>query len=240
MKKKFAVFDIDGTYFRSHLYWEVVLELARNKKLHAKLNESALKLYSNWKDRTSNLAFEEFDKQTIAVIDTLITELDPAAYDEYVERVIRPKLDHVYYFTKQLHSKLKNDGYFTIALSGSRREEVDLFARHHGFDDWIGQDYYRDERTGRYTGDGFKTHKDKDKILQTFIDKHGLTLNDSYAIGDTGGDIGMLEMVENPIAFDPNRDLLAHAKKAGWKIVIERKSIAFTLEPNTDGEYFLR
>jgi len=50
MKQKFAVFDIDGTVFRSTLYYEMVLEMARREKLHPNLNERTLELYNAWKN----------------------------------------------------------------------------------------------------------------------------------------------------------------------------------------------
>ena len=238
MLRKFAVFDIDGTLFRSHLYLEVVLELARNNKLHKDINSQALELYEAWKRRAHAKAFEEFDEQIITAIDSLLTELNPNDYDTVVEKVIVPKLDYVYLYTKNILNKLQSEGYFTIALSGSRIEEVSLFAPYHGFDDWIGQQYERTEDGSRYTGEVKKTFKDKHIILEGFVKKHNLTYDGSYAIGDSAGDITLLEAVENPIAFNPNDTLLEYAKTKNWKIVVERKSIAYTLEPD-NGTYVL-
>jgi phosphoserine phosphatase len=45
----------------------------------------------------------------------------------------------------------------------------------------------------------------------------------------------MLEMVENPIAFNPDESLLKIAEKAGWLIIIERKNIAYKLEKGQHG-----
>jgi phosphoserine phosphatase len=39
----------------------------------------------------------------------------------------------------------------------------------------------------------------------------------------------MLELVERPIAFNPNKKLCAHAKKKGWEIVVERKDVIYKL-----------
>lgn len=240
MKKKFAVFDIDGTIFRSHLYMEVVLALAREEKLHPALNKKTLELYDSWKRRTHENAFEDFDKLTVIAIDEILTELDPAIYDEAIQRILPPLLDHTYVYTKNLIEELKKQGYFILAISGARIEEATMFAKHHGFDDWIGQTYHRTKDGKNYTGKMSKTYKDKDIILKKFITKHNLDLKDSYAVGDTGGDIEMLEMVKRPIVFNPNHELLEYAKKSGWKIVIERKSIAYTLnQEGSDGQYIL-
>lgn len=234
-KQKFAVFDIDGTLFRSHLYWEVVLAMARSELLHPRLNKRTLDLYDAWKRRVSKLAFEDFDKETITAIDELFIEFDPSVYDKIMNRVLPPLLDQTYFYTKELLERLKKEGYFTLALSGSRIEEVTIFAKYHGFHDWIGQEYKRSKDGTRYTGETFKTYKDKHIILESFVQKHNLTYEGSYGVGDTGSDISMLQTVTHPIAFNPNRQLLEHAKQNKWQIVVERKSIAYTLEAHGDG-----
>lgn len=238
MKRKFVAFDIDGTFFRSHLFWEVALELARKDTLHPKINEEMLELYSAWKRRAHEKAFEEFDYKSILKIKELVTELDPKTYDKYMEKTLQPLLDYVYLYPKKLKEQLQERGYMAIAISGSRIEEVDLFAEYHKFDDWIGQKFHRTKSGDAYTGTIDATWDQKERLLKDFVKKHDLTYTDSFAIGDTSGDIGMLELVENPIAFNPNHSLLAHAKKNGWDIVIERKSINYHLKYQ-DGTYTL-
>jgi phosphoserine phosphatase len=40
-------------------------------------------------------------------------------------------------------------------------------------------------------------------------------------------------MVENPIAFNPNRKLLDKAKESDWRVVVERKDSIYDLsKPN--------
>jgi phosphoserine phosphatase len=76
-------------------------------------------------------------------------------------------------------------------------------------------------------------------ILQKFVKKHNLSLDDSYGIGDTASDISLLQAVANPIAFNPNDELLAVAKEHNWPIVIERKNVVYQLR-NIDGKYILK
>jgi HAD superfamily phosphoserine phosphatase-like hydrolase len=238
MKKKFAVFDIDGTYFRSHLYWEVVLAMARAGKLHPEVNHMALELYEGWKQRKHDKAFEEFDEQTATKINSVLAEIDPANYDKIRRETLLPMLDHTYMFPRKLKEELQQKGYVILAISGSRFEEVDLFARHHKFDDWVGQTWHRTDDGKNFTGKITATYKDKHLLLENLVKKHNLTYEDSYAIGDSSGDISILSVVKYPIAFNPNHVLLEHAKNQKWKIVIERKSIVYSLEPH-DGSYIL-
>jgi len=48
----------------------------------------------------------------------------------------------------------------------------------------------------------------------------------------------MLELVENPIAFNPDKNLFEIAKTHKWKVVIERKNMIFQLEYK-NGNYVL-
>jgi len=238
-KKKFAVFDIDGTYFRFQLYWQTALALAEEGMMPPDVSKLALTLYDKWKNRTHDKAFEDFDRQSVTKINECLHEINPSDFDRIMKKHITSKLDHINLYPKKLKEKLQSEGYVIIAISGSRKEEVELFAKHHGFDDWIGQEWHRSKDGKRFTGDISHTHKDKDKLLEVFVKKHNLTYTDSYAIGDSAGDISLLEVVDNPIVFNPNHSLLDHAKERGWKIVIERKSISYTLEQGSDGTYQL-
>jgi len=78
----------------------------------------------------------------------------------------------------------------------------------------------------------------KPELLKQLVAKHGLTFTDSIGMGDSEGDISMLEMTEHPLAFNPSKILFQQAQKQGWKVVIERKNMIYELEP-ADGHYRL-
>jgi phosphoserine phosphatase len=88
----------------------------------------------------------------------------------------------------------------------------------------VGQD-------GKFTG--VTLHKEeidnKANILRRFIENEHLSLADSYGVGDSESDIAFLTFVENPICFNPNSKLYAHGKKAGWKVVVERKDVIYEI-----------
>ena len=56
-----------------------------------------------------------------------------------------------------------------------------------------------------------------------------MTFEDSYGIGDTESDASLLELVENPIAFNPNENLKAIAEEKGWRIVVEKKDVIYDI-----------
>lgn len=236
-KRKFAAFDIDGTLFRSGLYREVFYELYKMGILPNDLTEQTTEKYREYRHRLHGNAFEEFEKIMVTGLDAHITNLKVTDYDEAVKRVIDKKAENVYVYTRNLLKKLQDEGYFTIAISGSQQELVEPFARRYGFDAWVGQQWERGSEF--FTGKVIKTHTGKDKIIAGLIAAHNLTLNDSFAVGDSNGDSGMLEIVDNPIAFNPTNELLEKALANGWKIVVERKNTSYELEKGDNGLFVL-
>lgn len=237
MSRKFAVFDIDGTLFRSGLYREVFYELYKMGVLPNDLTEQTTEKHREWRHRIHGNAFEEFEKIMVDGLDSYLTKLRIADYEEAVKRVLDKKAENIYVYTHRLLKELQDDGYFTIAISGSQEELVEPFARRNNFDAWVGQKW---ERGGEYfTGNVVKTHTGKDKIIEALVDQYDLTYTESYAVGDSNGDSGMLNVVEHPIAFNPTHELLDKALENGWKIVIERKSVSYELEGGDNGSFLL-
>ena len=237
-KQKFAAFDIDGTLFRSGLYREVFYELYKMGALPPNLGEETTLKHREWRHRVHGNAFEEFEEIMVGGLDSYLPKLRISDYDEAARRVLEKKAENVYVYTRDLLCRLQKVGYMTIAISGSQHELVEPFAKRYGFDAWVGQQWERGEEF--FTGHVVKTHTGKDKIIRRLIDQYDLTLDGSYAVGDSNGDSGMLALVDNPIAFNPTYELLEKALENGWKIVVERKNtiLELTKEPNL-GQYVL-
>jgi phosphoserine phosphatase len=110
------------------------------------------------------------------------------------------------------------------------------FAKEYGFDAVASTEYHK--KGDSYTGEVTVRAANKHIAIKHIVEEHNLTLDDSYAIGDSMGDSTMLELVDNPIAFNPEKRLFEHAQEKGWKVVVERKNISYELELDGD-EYRL-
>lgn len=236
VKQRFAVFDIDGTLFRSGLYREVAYELMKMGALPREvLNETTAK-NREWRHRTHGNAFEEFDMLVVDRVDQALPQLRIDDYEEAAQMVLEKRAENIYVYTRELIRDLKNQGYFLIAISGSQIELVEPFATKYGFDAYVGQQWERGDEY--FTGNVVKTHTHKDVILKDLMKRYNLTIKGSIGVGDSNGDVGMLELVEHPIAFNPTHELYVKAIEQAWTIVIERKNMMYTLE-SSDGKYQL-
>lgn len=232
--RRFAVFDIDGTLIRWQLYHALADALVKLGYVDASTYGSIRVARMNWKTRQPGKDFRDYELELIRVYESVLANLSTAQIDRAAQTVFDEYKDQVYTYTRQLIKKLKADGYCLLAISGSQVEVISLVARHYGFDDYLATVY---ERSGEHFS-GRKTvpSLDKAKALAELIQKNQLVIDGSMAIGDSASDAAMLELVEQPIAFNPDKDLFARAMEHGWKLVLERKNMIYELE-KIDGKY---
>jgi HAD superfamily hydrolase (TIGR01490 family) len=227
-KRKVAIFDIDGTVFRSSLLIEVTEGLIQKKLFPESARERYAKARQAWMDRKGS-----YDDYIMAVVAAFGEHLPGIHYQDFLdvaEEVVRSHKDRVYRYTRDMVLDLKQRGYFLLAISLSPKSVVEKFAKQLGFDKVYGL-LYKQDAEGRYEHglESADIIADKGKILLRAVEKENLSLRGSVGVGDTEGDIKFLKLVEKPICFNPNSLLFAHAKRAGWKVVVERKDVIYKL-----------
>lgn len=227
MSKKIAVFDIDGTLFRWQLFHELVFELSEMGAFSAETKARLNNAFAAW--RGQQTTWHEYEHIVVHTIRQNITKISSKQLEQAAQNVIDKSGDNVHAYTASLAKSLKSQGYYLLAISGSHQEIAQIFAEKHGFDHCIGVVYGK-ATDGKYSQEIARdVVGKKGGILQEFIKNNGFTNDNSYAIGDSASDIDMLKLVENPIAFNPDEKLLNEATNNGWKVVVERKNIAYTL-----------
>lgn len=234
--RPFAAFDIDGTLIRWQLYHAVTDGLARLGYLAPSIYNDIRQARAAWKMRTHAEAFKSYEHLMIKGFEQIIQNITVKQFETAVDTVIEEYKDQVYTYSRNLLKSLRQKGYMLFAISGSQRELVGRVAAYYGFDDFIGTDYLK--RSGQFTGEKHFYAHDKRAAVQKLMDAHGLNREGSLAVGDSMSDIPMLEMVDTPIAFNPEEKLYTHARQAGWTIVLERKNTIYQLESH-DGTYVL-
>lgn len=238
MKRKFAAFDIDGTFFRGGLFRELAFKFIEMGILDKNISQQILDKNSNWNSRSHEKAFTELDLFVSQEIDKFLKGMSAYQYDHAVREVIDANGSNVYVYTRELALELRKKGYFLIAISHSTQELVESFCKLYNFDISIGRKWER--MNDRLTGVLLSGNKEKGAILDEIVTENNLDYRHSYAIGDTLGDISMLQKVEHPIAFNPNPSLFEVAEKNKWMIVIERKGMAYSFNGSEKYAYELK
>lgn len=227
-KRKVAIFDIDGTIFRSSLLIEVTKALIQEKIFPIKVENVYKEAYKKWSERKGS-----YEDYIMAVVDAFLHNIKGVKHKDFAriaKNVIAFHRNRVYRYTRDLVKELYKKNYYLLAISHSPKEIVQEFAKTMGFDKTYGWVYAVGEN-GKFTGQTLYDEQisDKAKILKHVIEKENLTLLGSIGVGDSEGDITFLKMVQTPICFNPNKKLYTTAKKRGWKVVVERKDMIYKM-----------
>lgn len=227
-KRPVAVFDIDGTLFRSSLLVELVRELVAREMFP----KSVLKLCAGAEGELQNKRGEygPFVRKIIDAFAVHAKGIEYGVIADIAGEIIEANRDRTFHYTHDLVKELKKKGHYLLAISYSPKFIVDGFAYELGFDKSYGV-FYETGASNRFSGDISDEHliMNKGAILARAIAKNNLTLHGSVGVGSTESDISVLDMTESSIAFNPNRVLYRHAKQKLWEMVVEHKDVIYEM-----------
>jgi HAD superfamily hydrolase (TIGR01490 family) len=225
---RLAIFDIDGTIFRSSLVIELSHALVVAGIFPSVARKEISKEYLAWLNRKGS--YEAYIDKVVKIYVKHIAGKSFANVDKVARQVISFQKDRVYRFTRDLIKKLKIRNYFLVAISGSPSYIVEKYAKAIGFNLFFGTEL--EVKAGKFTGKvkSLESALNKAKIVKDLAKKYQADLKQSVAVGDTESDIAMLKLVGKPIAFNPNLGLAKHAKKSGWVMVAERKDVIYKIK----------
>lgn len=228
MQQPVAFFDIDGTVFRSSLLILLVEALVHENVYPPAALTACQQQFRAWKNREGS-----YDDYIDAVVASFLGHLQGVSYGDLVDvghAMVAEEAKQVYRYTRDLITDLKQEGYYTVAISQSPKMILDPFCEQYGFDKVYGR-LYELGPTDKFTGNIENEHliQNKANIVTRVLQSETLTSQGSIAVGDTDGDISMLSMVERPICFNPNQALYTYAQTAGWEVVVERKDVIYHL-----------
>jgi HAD superfamily hydrolase (TIGR01490 family) len=227
-KRRVAIFDVDGTIFRSSLLIQLVDTLIERKAFPESARAVFEKQRLKWLDREG-----DYHEYIDAVVQAFKAHLKGVHYGELAdaaEQLVQEQWKRDYRYTRDLIKELKEKGYYLLAVSHSPKTVLDKFCPRLGFNKTYGT-VYEIGPQDLFTGVMSDEHLilNKAAIVKRAIEKENLTLAHSVGVGDTESDIPFLEMVAKPICFNPNLKLYKTAKRLGWNIVVERKDVIYNL-----------
>ena len=227
--RKVAIFDIDGTIFRSSLLVQIVERLIEGGIFKKTVAQDFSRQKLAWLDRKGD--YEAYIMAVVKVFMANIKGVSYADFNRIAKEVVAEQKDRVYRFTRGLIKEYKKKGYFLLAISHSPKGVLDHFCRRLGFNKVYGL-FYETGPSERFTGkvaeEAFIFNKAS--VVKHALGKDGLTLLGSVGVGDTESHIPFLELVEKPICFNPNAKLYAHARRNGWRVVVERKDVVYEIQ----------
>ncbi|KKW19834.1 MAG: hypothetical protein UY63_C0005G0017 [Parcubacteria group bacterium GW2011_GWA2_51_10] len=227
-KQRVAVFDVDGTIFRSSLLIQLVNKLIEKGAIPKDAELVYDRAHIRWLDREGD--YQEYIEAVIKAFRAHLKGLHYGVLADAAEELVEEQWKRTYRYARDLLKDLKSKGYYLLAVSHSPKTVLDKFCPRLGFDKAYGIVYEIGPQEC-FTGAVVEEHLiyNKANILKRAIEKENLTIKNSVGVGDTESDISFLEMVAQPICFNPNSKLYRYAKRMGWKVVVERKDVVYEL-----------
>lgn len=227
-RHKVAVFDIDGTLFRSSLLIELTEMLIAEKIFPASARQIYATAYRKWLDRKDS--YEKYIQAVIRAFEKNLKGVREKDLIRVARQVVAFHENRVYRYTRDLIKDLRKKGYYLLAITHSPKYVAGDFGKRMGFHKVYGRLLELDDE-GRFTGR--TAHEDliwdKAKILKRAVVKENLALRGSVGVGDTESDVSFLRLVDKPICFNPNMSLYRIAKRRGWKVIVERKDVIYEI-----------
>lgn len=227
-KRRVAVFDVDGTIFRTSLTIQLVERLIEDGSFPEEAHDMYWEQRQKWLDREGD--YEAYVDALVQSFRAHLKGLHYSALADAADSIVETRSKQTYRYTRDLLMHLKDKGYYLLAVSHSPKTVLDRFCPRLGFDKVYGIMYEIGPQEC-FTGEVIDEHLiyNKANVLKRAVEKEGLTLAHSIGVGDTEADIPFLELVAKPICFNPNRKLYTYAKRMKWKVVVERKDVVYEI-----------
>ncbi|WP_312694179.1 HAD family hydrolase [Caproiciproducens sp.] len=238
MKKVAAFFDIDGTISREGLISEmfkkmIKYELIDNSKWYNEVEPA----FTRWDKRVGD--YDIYLQKMVDIYTETVKNTNAFHIAYIAKKVIEQKGERVYTYSRERIKWHKEQGHVVIAISGSPIELVSEVSKMYGMDDYRGT-VYQVGSNGIYNGEIIPMwdSQSKRKAVLEMAGKHDIDLSQSYAYGDTNGDYSMLQLVGNPFAINPTRELLSHIRndsqlKEKFTVIVERKDVTYQMNIGT-------
>jgi len=223
-----AFFDVDGTLFRSSLLIELTERLIEEEIFPDTARIEYEDEFEAWRNREGS-----YEDYIDAVVRSFIKHIKGVYYGDLADigrQVVARAGRRNYLYTINLIKELKEKNYFLVAISQSPKSILDDYCRQYGFDKVYGRIYEigpQDHLTGVVEEEHLIANKAN--IVARVFDNEVFNRDSSIGIGDTEGDITLLESVDRAICFNPNQKLYDYAKQMDWEVVVERKNVIYKL-----------
>ena len=216
-KKIAAFFDVDGTLLRStivHCYfwmWSAHDSfLLKQLRLVGFLPKIVyyLILDSISRTRFNQVFYRNYRGKNAAEIKGLSAEM--------FETYLRPNIFSEAVSEIQEH---KRQGTTVVLVTGTLDFIVQPIADYFNVDVVLAPELQ--EQDGLFTGELTTAPliaAEKAMAIRNFADQHEISLEESYAYGDSRSDLPMLECVGNPVVVNPGKALRDKALKSGWEM----------------------
>lgn len=215
-----AIFDLDNTLLAGDsdaLWGEFISEqgivdaefyAAENQRFYEEYKAGVLDIYEFLRFSLKPLSEHSLDK---------LNQLHQQFMVQKIEPIMLPA-------ASKLLAEHRAKGHLLMIITATNSFVTGPIAKTLNVDVLIATD--PEQQDDRYTGQVAGTpcfQHGKVERLQQWLKENHRDLGESWFYSDSRNDLPLLEIVDHPIAVDPDDALAQHAEKAGWPIITLRQ-----------------
>lgn len=211
-----AIFDLDNTLLSidsDHAWGEFLLEQgAVDPVAYREANDRFMADYE-----AGTLDIHAFLEVALKPLAENSPEQLAAWHQQFMASKIEP---HILAKGEELVARHRSRGDTLLIVTATNRFITGPIAERLGVDDLIAVEPEVVE--GRYSGkvSGTPSYREgKVQRLEEWLADKEMTLDDAWFYSDSHNDLPLLEIVEHPVAVDPDDTLRQVAKERGWRII---------------------
>ena len=212
--KPVAIFDLDYTLLEgdSERSWSDFMY--RQKLVDFFFRQHILIFYAQYEAGTLDFRkYEEFLLRPLASHPVEVMERARDLYLEQVRAMVRSEL------TARVDWH-RARGHELLLMTASNSFIAEPIAHMLGFENLICARV--EVKDGKFTGrlDGDPPFREgKIRQLDLWLDRHGLTLDESWCYSDSHNDLALLSLASHPVAVTPDARLRRHAHQQAWEVI---------------------
>ena len=212
-----AIFDLDNTLLAGdsdHSWGEFLIAQGLvDEHQHRAEND---RFYEDYKSGSLDiLAYQEF---VLEFLTHHSSERLTALHQEFMASAIEPLLLPK---AQALVDKHRQEGHTLLVITATNDFVTAPIVAHHGIEHLIATT--AEQVDGRYTGKVVGTpsfQQGKIERLNEWLKHHpNLSVDGAFFYSDSHNDLPLLELVDNPVAVDPDDTLRAFAEQQQWPII---------------------
>lgn len=184
-------------------------------------------------EQTNAYFYEQYRQGTLNIVEFLDFSLKPLADNDpeqlyawrtqFIDEIIKPLMLQA---AQELVDKHRSNGDRLLVITATNRFVTEPIVKLYGIENMLATtpEMVNGRYTGRFEGEPCFQHG-KVVQLQKWLQKTGETLDNSWFYSDSHNDLPLLQMVEHPVAVDPDVRLKDYAQSVHWPIISLRNGV---------------
>jgi HAD superfamily phosphoserine phosphatase-like hydrolase len=216
-------FDVDGTLLRWNSLHLLLVACVENGCVSADVLTEANQRLAEYKERKGT--FQAFIDALLKAEKCLngVAVIDVA---DAARRVVESGIWASVFCAETLQIAREWTQCVPVIFTGTPQVMAQAIAAHYNIRHVFGTQLLTDHSGNLYTGESDDSVlQNKGSAIRRFAEEHEIDLTQSIAVGDSEGDITMLQAVGHPIALNPNAGLMRACTRYRYPYVLEKKIV---------------